>query len=237
MKKPVGGCRRAFLCLRVVVVSEGFDDRQDHDHHKEHRRDFVHQAKIPGTAGIAAFTEFLEWFPIRVVPGSELLDHIPIPSTKHIDHAVKELNSVILGIIQKRRAEPNAEGGDFLSILMHAVDEEGDGSKMTDEQLRDKTTEFRTRIADGELLDDLLVETFAVVREASWRSVRMRHFDVQLIGGIALFHGAIAEMDTGEGKTLTATLPVYLRALMGRGVHLATVNVTRHLGRPDVHER
>ena len=94
--------------------------------------DLAEDAPTVGTA----FTEFLEWFPIRVVPGSELLDHIPIPSTKHIDHAVKELNSVILGIIQKRRENPATEGGDFLSILMHAVDEEGDGSKMTDEQLR-----------------------------------------------------------------------------------------------------
>ena len=95
---------------------------------------------------------------------------------------------------------------------------------MTDEQLRDKTTEFRTRADDGESLDDLLVETFAVVREAGRRVLNMRHFDVQLIGGIVLHSGKIAEMKTGEGKTLVATLPAYLNALAGKGVHVVTVN-------------
>jgi preprotein translocase subunit SecA len=95
---------------------------------------------------------------------------------------------------------------------------------LTDEQLRDKTVEFRTRVADGEPLDDLLVEAFAVVREAGRRVLNMRHFDVQLIGGMVLHSGKIAEMKTGEGKTLVATLPAYLNALAGKGVHVVTVN-------------
>src|SRR5512138_3773523 len=95
---------------------------------------------------------------------------------------------------------------------------------LSDEQLRDKTPEFRRRIADGETLDDLLVEAFAVVREAGWRVLHMRHFDVQLIGGMVLHSGRIAEMKTGEGKTLVATLPAYLKALAGKGVHVVTVN-------------
>ena len=95
---------------------------------------------------------------------------------------------------------------------------------LTDDQLRDKTAEFRTRLAGGESLDDLLVEAFAVVREAGRRVLNMRHFDVQLIGGIVLHSGKIAEMKTGEGKTLVATLPAYLNALVGKGVHVVTVN-------------
>ncbi|WP_119355431.1 preprotein translocase subunit SecA [Azohydromonas sediminis] len=96
--------------------------------------------------------------------------------------------------------------------------------KLDDAALRAKTDEFRARIAKGESLDALLPEAFAVVREASKRVLKMRHFDVQLIGGIALHEGKIAEMRTGEGKTLTATLPVYLNALPGKGVHVVTVN-------------
>src|SRR5881409_669000 len=95
---------------------------------------------------------------------------------------------------------------------------------LSDEQLRAKTAEFRQRLAEGETLDDLLVEAFAVVREAGKRVLNMRHFDVQLIGGAVLHKGRIAEMKTGEGKTLVATLPVYLNALGGRGVHVVTVN-------------
>src|SRR4051812_5462875 len=96
--------------------------------------------------------------------------------------------------------------------------------KLSDEQLRGKTEEFRGRVAQGETLDALLPEAFAVVREGSKRIMRMRHFDVQLMGGIALHQGKIAEMRTGEGKTLTSTLPIYLNALTGKGVHLVTVN-------------
>lgn len=96
--------------------------------------------------------------------------------------------------------------------------------KLSDEALRAKTQEFKDRIARGESLDDLLPEAFAVVREGSKRVMKMRHFDVQLLGAMALHYGKIAEMRTGEGKTLTATLPVYLNALAGNGVHVVTVN-------------
>jgi len=95
---------------------------------------------------------------------------------------------------------------------------------LSDEELRAKTDEFRARFAGGETLEDLLPEAFAVVRETSVRVLGMRHFDVQLIGGVVLHQGKIAEMKTGEGKTLAATLPLYLNALTGRGVHLVTVN-------------
>ncbi|MFM8546537.1 MAG: preprotein translocase subunit SecA [Betaproteobacteria bacterium] len=96
--------------------------------------------------------------------------------------------------------------------------------QLSDEALRAKTTQFRERVANGEALDALLPEAFAVCREAAVRALGMRHFDVQLIGGMVLHSGKIAEMRTGEGKTLTATLPVYLNALAGRGVHVVTVN-------------
>ena len=96
--------------------------------------------------------------------------------------------------------------------------------KLSDEELAAHTGQFRQRLAQGETLDALLPEAFAVVREASKRVMKMRHFDVQMIGGIALHHGKVAEMRTGEGKTLTATLPVYLNALAGKGVHVVTVN-------------
>ena len=96
--------------------------------------------------------------------------------------------------------------------------------KLSDTELRAKTEEFRKRVADGASLDDLLPEAFATVREGGKRTLKMRHFDVQLVGGITLHQGKIAEMRTGEGKTLMATLPVYLNALSGKGVHLVTVN-------------
>lgn len=96
--------------------------------------------------------------------------------------------------------------------------------QLTDQQLQAKTQEFRDRVAGGESLDALIPEAFAVVREGSKRVMKMRHFDVQLMGGLALHQGKIAEMRTGEGKTLTATLPVYLNALAGKGVHVVTVN-------------
>ena len=97
-------------------------------------------------------------------------------------------------------------------------------SALSDDELRGKTDEFRARLANGETLDALLPEAFAVVREAGKRVLGMRHFDVQLIGGMVLHDGKIAEMRTGEGKTLVATLPCYLNALKGNGVHVITVN-------------
>ena len=95
---------------------------------------------------------------------------------------------------------------------------------LSDEELRGKTVEFKERLANGETLDDLLVEAFAVVREAADRSIHMKHYRVQLMGGIVLHQGRIAEMKTGEGKTLVSTLPAYLNALEGKGVHIVTVN-------------
>ena len=95
---------------------------------------------------------------------------------------------------------------------------------LSDEALQAKTAEFKQRLADGATLESMLEEAFAVCREASRRVLGMRHFDVQLIGGMVLHEGKIAEMRTGEGKTLVATLPVYLNALVGKGVHVVTVN-------------
>ncbi len=97
-------------------------------------------------------------------------------------------------------------------------------SALSDAELVAKTAEFKNRVAQGETLDALLPEAFAVCREASKRVLGMRHFDVQVIGGMVLHDGRIAEMKTGEGKTLVATLPVYLNALSGKGVHVITVN-------------
>ena len=115
-----------------------------------------------------------------------------------------------------------------IKILMKDVDKinafEPAISSLTNDQLKNKTQEFKFRLEKGETLDDILHEAFAVVREASKRVLQMRHFDVQLVGGIALHQGKIAEMRTGEGKTLVATLPSYLNALTGKGVHIVTVN-------------
>lgn len=133
-----------------------------------------------------------------------------------------------------KKMAPSVEAINALEPAMRAL---------SDEQLRAKTAEFRQRLADGAALDDLLPEAFAVVRESARRVLGMRHFDVQLMGGMVLHQGKIAEMKTGEGKTLMATLPVYLNALPGKGVHVVTVNdylakrdsewmgeVYRHLG-------
>ena len=95
---------------------------------------------------------------------------------------------------------------------------------LSDQELKYKTIEFKEKLAQGATLDDILPEAFAAVRETGRRVLNMRHFDVQLIGGIVLHQGKIAEMKTGEGKTLVATLPVYLNALEGKGVHVVTVN-------------
>ncbi len=114
-----------------------------------------------------------------------------------------------------RRMQPLVEQINALEPVVQAMD---------DDTLRGRTALFRQRLDNGEPLEDILPEAFAVVREASWRTVKMRHFDVQLIGGVVLHRGDIAEMKTGEGKTLVATLPAYLNALTGKGVHIVTVN-------------
>ncbi len=115
-----------------------------------------------------------------------------------------------------------------LKRLDHYVREinalEHDIEKLSDDELKNKTQEFKNRLNEGESLEDILPETFAVVREVGKRTLNMRHFDVQLVGGVVLHEGKIAEMKTGEGKTLVATLPIYLNALTGKGVHLITVN-------------
>ena len=95
---------------------------------------------------------------------------------------------------------------------------------LSDDQLKAKTPQLKDKLANGSTLEDILPEAFAVIREASWRTLDMRPFDVQIVGGVALHEGKIAEMKTGEGKTLMATMPVYLNALTGKGVHIVTVN-------------
>ena len=112
----------------------------------------------------------------------------------------------------------------IMPIIKKINDLEPSISPLTDEELKAKTPEFKERLANGETLDDLLPEAFAVVREAAKRVLGMRHFDVQLIGGVVLHQGRIAEMRTGEGKTLVSTCPAYLNALTGNGVHIVTVN-------------
>ncbi|MBN1383868.1 MAG: preprotein translocase subunit SecA, partial [Elusimicrobia bacterium] len=109
--------------------------------------------------------------------------------------------------------------------LINAVNNlEKDISALTDDKLQAKTAEFKQRYENGEKLEELMPEAFAVVRETAKRTLNMRHFDVQILGGAVLFEGKIAEMKTGEGKTLVATLPVYLNSLTGTGTHLVTVN-------------
>jgi preprotein translocase subunit SecA len=132
---------------------------------------------------------------------------------------------MLKGIVNRIVGDANAREVKRLQPLVDAINElEPEIQALSDDDLRGKTAEFRSRLDADETLDDLLPEAFAVVREASRRTTGMRHFDVQLIGGIVLHQGKIAEMKTGEGKTLVATLPMYLNALAGRGVHLITVN-------------
>ncbi len=133
--------------------------------------------------------------------------------------------AIITKILEKVIGTKNERELKKLWPIVHKINElEPEVSSLTDEALAKKTEEFKKRLEDGESLDDLLVEAFAVVREVAKRTLGMRHFDVQLLGGIVLHQGKIAEMKTGEGKTLVATLPIYLNALTGRGVHLVTVN-------------
>ena len=112
----------------------------------------------------------------------------------------------------------------IISIVDSIEELEPEYEKLSDEELRNKTTEFQNRLKNGETLDDILVEAYAIVREAAKRSIGQRHFRVQLMGGVILHQGRITEMRTGEGKTLTSTLPAYLNALEGKGVHIVTVN-------------
>ena len=126
--------------------------------------------------------------------------------------------SNILGNYSKREVKR------ILPMVNKIMDLDDEITKLSDEQLRNKTYEFKERLTKGETLNDILVEAFAVVREASWRVLKMKPFKVQLIGGVVLHQGRVAEMKTGEGKTLVATCPAYLNALAGKGVHIITVN-------------
>ena len=131
----------------------------------------------------------------------------------------------MVSLLRKIVGDSSEKAADrILPIVGKINDLEEATQRLSDSQLRDKTAEFRARLKDGESLDDLLVEAFAVAREAARRNIGQRHYDVQLVGGVALHRGQIAEMKTGEGKTLVATLSVYLNALGGQGVHLVTVN-------------
>ena len=131
----------------------------------------------------------------------------------------------MFGFIQKLLGNKNAKEIKRIRLIVDEINElEPSMLALSDTSLKTKTEEFKTRLAEGETLDDILPEAFAVVREASKRVLGMRHFDVQMIGGVVLHRGNIAEMRTGEGKTLVATLPVYLNALSGKGAHVVTVN-------------
>jgi preprotein translocase subunit SecA len=129
------------------------------------------------------------------------------------------------GLIRRLLGDSNEREIKRLSKTVDQIEAlEPSMKKLSDRELKEKTTEFKNRYAAGETLEELLPEAFAVVREASVRVLGMRHFNVQLLGGIVLHQGRIAEMKTGEGKTLAATLPAYLNALTGKGVHIVTVN-------------
>ena len=139
------------------------------------------------------------------------------------------------GLMKKIFGDPNEKELKKIQVYVDAVNAlEKDIEIMSDSSLSAKTTEFKERLAKGETLEDILPEAFAVVREASKRVLGLRHFDVQLAGGCVLHRGKIAEMRTGEGKTLVATLPAYLNALSGKGVHVVTVN--EYLARRDSEE-
>ncbi len=131
----------------------------------------------------------------------------------------------MFGFVKKLFGDPNEKELKRMQTIVDAVNAlEGSMQQLSDATLTGKTREFKERLEKGETLDDIMPEAFAVVREASRRVLGMRHFDVQILGGITLHEGNIAEMRTGEGKTLVATMPVYLNALTGKGVHVVTVN-------------
>jgi len=152
---------------------------------------------------------FLAWF--RGIPA-------------RISEASRE-NNWFFAVIAALFGTKNEREIKAMAPLVAAINElEPRMMELSDEELAGQTAVFRQQLAEGATLDDLLVPAFAAVREAGRRVLNMRHFDVQLIGGTVLHRGKIAEMKTGEGKTLVATLPVYLNALAGKGVHVITVN-------------
>lgn len=130
-----------------------------------------------------------------------------------------------MGLMEKIFGDLNAKEVKKIDKIANQVEEYDEAMQaLSDDELKAKTQEFKSRLSEGETLDDILPEAFAVCREGAWRSLGMKHFHVQLIGGIAIHQGRISEMKTGEGKTLVATLPAYLNALTGEGVHIVTVN-------------
>ncbi|HEX6387463.1 MAG TPA: preprotein translocase subunit SecA, partial [Anaerolineae bacterium] len=137
----------------------------------------------------------------------------------------KKLVSLVVGDPNKKIIE------DLKPIAEEVAQLEPELQQLSDEALKAKTAELKERHEAGETLDDLLVEAFALVREASIRTIGLRHYDVQIMGGVLLHRAEVVEMRTGEGKTLVATLPLYLNALAGKGVHLVTVN--EYLARRD----
>mgnify|MGYP002625405296 CR=1 FL=1 len=128
-------------------------------------------------------------------------------------------------LVQMIGGDPNQKAIEGYSTAVDAINSlEAEYEALSEDALKGKTEEFRERLAAGESLDDIMLEAFAAVREVSKRTLGLRHYDVQLIGAMALHEGMIAEMRTGEGKTLSATMPLYLNALEGKGAHLITVN-------------
>ena len=153
------------------------------------------------------------------MPISPLLPPLAVAGVGSRDNAMLQgLSKKLFGTVNERIVKAHAGQIGGINALESSLE------ALSDEGLRAKTLEFRKRIADGETLEDLLVDAFAVAREAAKRTLGQRHYDVQLVGGIVLHQGRIAEMATGEGKTLVATLPVYLNALESKGVHVITVN-------------
>jgi preprotein translocase subunit SecA len=140
--------------------------------------------------------------------------------------SIERMMTGVFGSSNARRVKRTQSQVDAIAAL------EDRYKPLSDEELREQTTKFRQRLRNGETVDDLLVEAFAICREAGWRFLKMRHYDVQMVGGMVLHSGAIGEMVTGEGKTLVATLPAYLNALEGKGVHVVTVN--DYLARRDM---
>ena len=131
----------------------------------------------------------------------------------------------MVSVLQKVLGDPNEKALKKLAPFVKNINElERRFQNMTDDELRSMTEKFRSRLAKGDKLDDIVPEAFATVREAARRTLKQRHYDVQLVGGLVLHMGQIAEMKTGEGKTLVATLAVYINALDGQGVHVVTVN-------------
>ena len=129
-----------------------------------------------------------------------------------------------MGILRRLLDHEYKELKRFQKIADQIIALEDEYSKMTDTELQDKTSKFKERLDKGETLEDILVEAFATAREAAYRVIGEKPFPVQLLGALAIHYGNIAEMKTGEGKTLTAVLPAYLNALEGKGVHIITVN-------------